>query len=161
MREYAAAEISWAKTHAPVVFDELFPNRNFNFDLIVGAQRKPYAEYFIEIVGETDILTTNWITEKTVKNLFIGKPFIIMGAPGSLAKIKDLGFRTFDKWIDESYDEIENIHLRLEHIKKEIDRLAGKNLDELAAMSQEMTEVFVHNRKRYEFYVKEHVWQIF
>jgi len=63
--------MSWAQEHTPIIYDQVFPSREYNFDLIVGSQRKPYADYFLEIVAETDILSTDWITEKTVKNLYI------------------------------------------------------------------------------------------
>ena len=68
LRDYFAKEIEWADAKTPIIYDRLFPNRVFNFELIVGAERKPYADYFLEIVAETDVLTTDWITEKTVKN---------------------------------------------------------------------------------------------
>ena len=42
--------------------------RVYDHDMIVGAGRKPYNSYFIEIVVETDCVSTTWITEKTVKN---------------------------------------------------------------------------------------------
>jgi hypothetical protein len=118
--------------------------------LIVGAGRKPYSDYFIEIVVETDILTTDWITEKTIKNLYIGKPFIIMAAAGALAKIRSRGFKTFSPWIDESYDSIENISDRLTAIKQEIDRLATLDLNEL---HKEITPILEHNRETYGKYI--------
>jgi hypothetical protein len=133
-----------------VVYDEIFPDRRFNFELIVGASRKPYADYFIEIVAETDTLTTNWITEKTVKNLYIGKPFIVFSGVGSLAKIRSFGFKTFSPWIDESYDTIDNVYLRSEAVKKEIDRLATVDLQELF---DNILPILEHNRQTYETYI--------
>jgi hypothetical protein len=128
----------------------LFPKRVFNQELIVGPTRKPYADYFLEIVAETDILTTDWITEKTVKNLYIGKPFIVMGGLGTLARIQDQGFKTFSPWIDESYDNIKNIHTRLEAIKQEIDRIAGMTYEEISKLNQELQSLYIHNREQYE-----------
>lgn len=149
LREFVKEESLWADQHAPIVYDRLFPDRQFDLAMVVGATRKPYADYFIEIVAETDILTTNWITEKTIKNLYVGKPFIVFGAPGTLAKLKDFGFKTFDSWIDESYDQITNIHDRLEAVKHEIDKIAGKSQDEITAIHKEMLPVLRANRKRY------------
>jgi hypothetical protein len=145
--------VDWAMNNTPIIYDELFPNRVFDFELIVGASRKPYADYFIEIVAETDILTTDWITEKTVKNLYIGKPFIVFGAPKTLIKIKSFGFQTFSPWIDESYDLIDNIHLRLEAIKKEIDRLSSYSLEELHQIQQQLLPILEHNRQTYGKYI--------
>jgi hypothetical protein len=149
LKEYFSDDIEWANQHTPIIYDEIFPGRRFNFELIVGASRKPYNDYFMEIIVETDTLTTNWITEKTVKNLYIGKPFIVMGGPGILAKIRSFGFQTFSPWIDESYDTITNNYQRLETIKREIDRIANKTDVEIHQMHQQLLPIFEHNRKTY------------
>jgi hypothetical protein len=149
LTQFFQTELAWAKENTPIVHDQLFPNRRFNFNLIVGADRKQYNSYFLEVVAETDILSTDWITEKTIKNLYIGKPFIVMGAVGTLRKLHNFGFKTFSPWIDESYDLIENIHLRLETIKREIDRLASKTPAELQEMHQQLLPTFIYNRKAY------------
>lgn len=154
LKEYFLDDIDWAKNHTPIIYDSLFPDRQFNFELIVGEQRKPYKEYFLEIVAETDIITTNWITEKTVKNLYIGKPFIVIGGAGILAKIQNFGFQTFSPWIDESYDTVSNIHIRLELIKKEIDRIASLPYQELNQMHKDMLPILHHNRQQYINLVK-------
>jgi hypothetical protein len=146
LKEYFSDDIEWANQHTPIIYDEIFPGRRFNFELIVGASRKPYDDYFIEIIAETDILTTNWITEKTVKNLYIGKPFIVMGGAGILAKIRSFGFQTFSPWIDESYDTITNNYQRLEAIKREIDRISTIDT---AHMHQELIPILEHNRRIY------------
>jgi hypothetical protein len=153
VKDYFEGECKWAETHTPIIYDKLFPDRVFDFELIAGAKRKPYSDYFIEIVAETDILTTNWITEKTVKNLYVGKPFIMMGAVGSLAKIRSFGFQTFSPWIDETYDTVENIHLRLAAVKGEIDRLASKSLSELHEIQRQIMPILVHNRETYGKYI--------
>ena len=44
------------------------------------------------------------ITEKTYKPIAFLQPFILLGAAGSLQHIKDMGFKTFDEFWDESYD---------------------------------------------------------
>jgi hypothetical protein len=144
---------SWALEHTPIIYDQVFPNREYNFDLIVGSQRKPYADYFLEIVAETDILSTDWLTEKTVKNLYIGKPFILLSGPGGLEKLHQLGFKTFSPWINETYDLEPNVYLRLEMIKQEIDRLASMSLDQLLTLHTELLPIFEHNRVEYEKYI--------
>jgi hypothetical protein len=149
LKEYFSENIDWANYYTPIIYDQPFPDRRFNFELIVGASRKPYDDYFMEIIGETDTLTTNWITEKTVKNLYIGKPFIVIGGPGILDKIRSFGFQTFGPWIDESYDTITNNYQRLETIKREIDRIANKTDVEIHHMHQQLLPIFEHNRKTY------------
>lgn len=143
-------EITWAQDNTPIVYDQLFPNRVYDHDMIVGSSRKPYNDYFLEIVVETDCITTEWVTEKTIKNLYIGKPFIVMGGCGILSKLKSLGFKTFSPWIDESYDNVQNNYLRLEAIKQEIDRLASVDCNNLY---KELLPILEHNRKNYVKYI--------
>lgn len=145
--------VHWAMNNTPIVYDKIFPNRVFTHELIVGSSRKPYTDYFLEVVAETDILTTDWITEKTVKNLYIGKPFIVMCGVGALGKIQNQGFKTFSPWIDESYDNIKNIYERLEAIKQEIDRIALKPYEEINKINQELQSVYKHNRECYENFI--------
>ena len=80
LRNYFNDDHIWAKSNTPIVYDQLYSSGTiYNWELMVGEKRKPYNKYFIEIVAETDLLSTDWITEKTIKNLYIGKPFIVMG----------------------------------------------------------------------------------
>lgn len=69
--------------------------------------KKFFDSSYINIITETyffnDIIH---ITEKTYKPIAYKQPFILVAAPNSLRHIKDMGFKTFDKWWDESYDEI-------------------------------------------------------
>ena len=144
------SDVDWANNHTPIIYDQVFPNRVFDFKLILGAERKQYDRYFLEIIAETDILSSDWITEKTIKNLYIGKPFLLFGGAGSLQKLHSFGFKTFSPWIDESYDKESNIYLRLQAIKSEIDRLGAMSLDHLEKLQLEMMPIFTHNRKIHE-----------
>ncbi len=44
------------------------------------------------------------LTEKIFKPIVTKRPFILVAAAGNLAYLKSYGFKTFDRWIDESYD---------------------------------------------------------
>ena len=149
LNEYFEDDINWANNNTPVVYDKLFENRMYDFEAIVGANRKPYKHYFLEIVAEPNIIDNSWITEKTIKNLYLGKPFIMFSGPYSLKLLKENGFQTFNNWIDESYDEIINSYDRLEAIKKEIDRLASKSYVELEDIQKQMLPVLEHNRQKF------------
>ena len=47
-----------------------------------------------------------FITEKTYRAIIHKKAFMIVGNKNSLQKLKDLGFKTFNTWWDESYDKM-------------------------------------------------------
>jgi hypothetical protein len=55
-----------------------------------------------------------FLTEKTFKAMAWGMPFLFVGNQHSLQRIRDLGFKTFPEWFDESYDELENYNLRIQ-----------------------------------------------
>ena len=53
------------------------------------------------------------MSEKILKPLLNLHPFIVMSTPHTLKKITELGFKTFGRFIDESYDDEENPQKRL------------------------------------------------
>ena len=67
-----------------------------------------YTQSYCHIVIEThfdpDQSGGAFLTEKTFKPIKHGQPFVIVGAPGSLQVLRDLGYRTFDHAINNSYD---------------------------------------------------------
>jgi hypothetical protein len=66
-----------------------------------------YQSTDIEIVLETLFDDSRiHLTEKSLRPIALGQPFILLGAPGSLKYLKTYGFKTFDSVIDESYDNI-------------------------------------------------------
>ena len=52
--------------------------------------------------------TPETLTEKTFKPIVMQQPFIIQSCKGSLEYLRRYGFRTFDEFWDESYDEAED-----------------------------------------------------
>lgn len=87
------------------------------------------------------------ITEKTDKCFSAGQPFVLLGGPYYLKKLKELGFKTFDKWWDESYDLEEDYHKRLSKIKSTIHQIAKWGLDECEEIYKEMIPTLQHNKK--------------
>ena len=109
-----------------------------------------YEATFCSLVTETS--TDNgclFFSEKTWKPIAIGHPFILLSSPGSLKWLKDNGYKTFDRWWDESYDNETNVSKRTNMIVDIISQLSRKTSGDLEGMRAEMKEVLVHNRKRY------------
>lgn len=76
--------------------------------------------------GDTDSLSHDdsyHLTEKTIKPIVMGHPFIILNAPGSLKILQDLGFKTFSKYIDESYDKEIDLTRRIDKIIEAVDSI--------------------------------------
>ena len=89
------------------------------------------------------------LTEKVFKPIVAKRPFILVAAPGNLAYIKSYGFKTFDRWIDESYDEEQDHYIRIEKITAEIARLCAMDNSTLSQMHLEMQQVLEYNFKHF------------
>lgn len=85
------------------------------------------------------------LTEKIFKPIVAQRPFMLAAAPGNLAYLKSYGFETFDHWIDESYDTIQDPDQRLQAIVDQTHRLCSMSDTDLRAMHQEMMPVLEHN----------------
>lgn len=85
------------------------------------------------------------LTEKIFKPIVSRRPFILVGAPGNLAYLKSYGFKTFDKWIDESYDLENDNDTRIELIIEQLEKLCKLSHNELTQMHEEMQEVLEYN----------------
>lgn len=85
------------------------------------------------------------LTEKIFKPIVSHRPFILVGAPGNLAYLKSYGFKTFDRWIDESYDTEEDNDKRIGMIAEQLDKLCKLSMDQLRDMQVEMKEVLDYN----------------
>jgi len=121
---------------------------NHNAPSVTEHLIKSYLECFCAIINETRFAqpTANF-SEKTLIPLSIGVPFILVAPPYTLEYVQKLGFKTFSKWWDESYDQIENHTDRMLQIFEIIDFINSKSVDELQTMRTEMQEVLEHNKK--------------
>lgn len=70
------------------------------------------------IVVETDIAWQHsfFLTEKTIKGLLTGMPFVSVATPNFLANIRALGFETYHSLWDESYDQETEYEKRIDMI---------------------------------------------
>jgi len=56
------------------------------------------------------------LTEKTFKCILNLQPFVIIGNPGSLGLLHHLGYKTFNKVVDEKYDKIQDPYSRMDEL---------------------------------------------
>lgn len=90
-----------------------------------------FSNSYFSVVTETvfypekDNDSSIFFTEKTYKPIICNHPFILVGRPGALKKLKEFGYKTFSPYIDERYDEIEDDKERLIAIANEIERLSS------------------------------------
>jgi len=89
------------------------------------------------------------LTEKVFKPIVAQRPFILAAPPGNLAYLRSYGFRTFDHWIDESYDMIQDPAQRLDAIAGELARFAHMRIDELKVIHRDMLPVLQYNKQHF------------
>ena len=101
-----------------------------------------FYQSYLHIVVET-FVSNIFFSEKTFKPIKYYQPFVMINAPGSLKKLKELGYKTFDNWIDEGYDDIVNDEDRIEYaIKSAVEFMMQDNLP---AILKDMYPILKHN----------------
>lgn len=115
------------------------------------AEDSALAEYdraWFSLINETEVVGTRRVTEKPFKALANFSPLVLWGNPGSLALIRDFGFKTFGGLIDESYDAESDPARRFEGVYGELKRLCGLPEEELARTERDLADTLAHNADR-------------
>ena len=92
-----------------------------------------------------------YLTEKTFRAILHKRPFVILGAPGSVDQIKRLGFQTFDNFWSEKYDLIQDPNDRIRAVVKIIKEINSLSSDQLKDLMYNVKDVVEFN---YKFYVE-------
>jgi hypothetical protein len=133
---------------AHMVRDQYDPQHNTNLDLI-----DHYGKFYLELVAESYCRgATFFPTEKTIRPLSMKKPMLVYGPRGYLARLRQLGFRTWHDYWDESYDDLEGPerwHMMLTVLTSECDR-------DWASMIKYMDPVLCHNREHLDHLINKH-----
>lgn len=104
--------------------DHLDPNLSSS-DSSAAYDKLDYGSHAIDVVLETLFDDPRvHLTEKTIRPIACGKPFILVAAAGSLDVLRNYGFDTFDDLINNSYDQVTDPLERLEAIVCEMKRIS-------------------------------------
>ena len=128
---------------APLILDKV---QNYpiispsNYEIITH-----YNDFFVDVVCETFSKgKTFFPTEKIWRPIITKTPFMVQGPVGFLAGLKKLGFKTFDAWWDESYDE-DDEQVALETIIRNLNKISKYSVEDLKKIYSSMEEVLDHN----------------
>jgi hypothetical protein len=109
-----------------------------------------YQDIAVDIICETRIIGNIFFaTEKLWRCMVAGRPFIAMAAQHYLKNLHRLGFKTFNDFWDEGYDDYDPAN-RIREIEKLIQHLAHKPIREMQAMLMEMKPILDHNLQRFQ-----------
>jgi len=109
-----------------------------------------YSSAGIEIVLETLFDDTRWhLTEKTLRPIACGKPFILASTPGSLQYLRNYGFKTFQGLIDETYDTVTDPCLRLDAIVIEMKRIINLDPQQKTQLYLQLDIICQYNKQHF------------
>jgi Rps23 Pro-64 3,4-dihydroxylase Tpa1-like proline 4-hydroxylase len=100
---------------------------------------------FLTVISEAhcgDSDETLFLSEKTFKVIACNHPFMIMGNKNSMKKLRELGYKTFDGFIDEKYDTLPT-HERLQYILQSIKKI--DDIEDKVQWFKNLEEIITHN----------------
>lgn len=91
-----------------------------------------YSQSKFTLVTETQVDNDHsFFTEKVVKPLLAKRIFLVCSGQHYLRNLRHIGFKTFAPVIDESYDEVESLELRISMIEEQMQKLAASDAVQL------------------------------
>lgn len=106
-----------------------------------------YDKFAVEIVCETYTLgNTFFPTEKTIRPIMAAKPMFVYAPRYYLARLRNLGFKTYHTLWDESYDLYQGPE-RWRLMRKSMNRLLECSRADQAVVLTQAHEIALHNRK--------------
>lgn len=90
-----------------------------------------------------------FVTRVTLRPIVNFRPFVIVGSPGILQFMRDLGFQTFDGFWDESYDQEPDFERRIEAVIDVIEGLCRYDAAALKRLYQDMWPRIEHNHRHF------------
>lgn len=164
-------DYSYFKTDIREGFNKILPKLPLQVDEVNLRQNqysvhalpsKFYDKTYFSIVSSTFAFATQepcvGFTEKEMRPIVFRQPFLLHNLPGGLKQLRRMGFLSFDRWFDESYDEEVNDLVRLNKLVLEVKRLCEIPNEQWDKMLEEMQPVLLHNFNILIKYNKEHIF---
>ena len=111
---------------------------------------KLYSNTVMSVISESRFNDSIWLTEKTFKAIANKHPFIMAASSGTLGKLKQMGLRTFEKYLQiTNYDGL--------HYQKRLDSIVVNTeyfLDNFEKYKQQINEDVEYNYNWYLDYCK-------
>lgn len=142
------------KGNAPCSIDD-----DLKYNLANNVNIPNHINTFVSIVTET--LTdpdTLFLSEKTWKPIQLGHPFMIIGSPGTLSLLKQRGYKTFDKYWDESYDLEECEIKKCDKVIANIEKLSKLSLKEIKKLRKDIEPILIHNLENFKKELKDNFY---
>jgi hypothetical protein len=131
-----------------IALENYFDLNTFDATASADYTNTDYKSTNIEVVLETLFDDQRWhLTEKILRPIACGQPFIIAATPGSLEYLRSYGFHTFSPLIDETYDTIQDPVARLKAITAEMRRITDLAVSQKQSLFAQLRTIAQHNRQ--------------
>jgi hypothetical protein len=108
--------------------------------------RPYYQNSLVSLVTETNFDRAEvTLTEKSFKPLKEKHPFIIVGVPGCLKGLRELGYKTFSDFWDESYDTIDDLYPRLRKLDEVLQYIGSWDHNKILEFRRQVKPILEHN----------------
>ena len=146
-KNYKFANSQWQPLHN---LEQYFQNNLSSSTSSADFTVEDYCATDIEVVLETLFDDTRLhLTEKSLRPIACGHPFILAATHGSLQYLRNYGFRTFGDIIDESYDLIENPLDRLTAIVTSMKQITNWTEEERQYKMRVLQEIAEYNKQHF------------
>lgn len=111
-----------------------------------NVNRPYYQNSLISLVTETNFYNKEvTLTEKSFKPLKEKHPFILVGVPGCLQGLRELGYKTFSEFWDESYDTITDPIPRMREIDRILQYIGSWDNNQILDFKRRVKPIVEHN----------------
>lgn len=112
-----------------------------------------YSDTWFSVVTETIFdYPHTFRTEKIWKPILMAHPFVVAANVGYLSDLRAAGFQTFGNFIDESYDQIDCPHSRIQRIIQTVADIVSNGADEFWSATRDICK---YNQQRLVEYNRE------
>jgi len=130
--------------------ETVLPSNTHNSHASADYNNQDYAQTGMEIVLETLFDDSRLhLTEKALRPIACGKPFMLVATAGSLTYLRSYGFETFGDLIDESYDLETDPAARLTAVIKEMTRISSLDPLNKIVLWNQLHHIAERNKQRF------------
>jgi hypothetical protein len=135
----------------PFLVDELDTRAHNTYDQnMTDLYTDSYFNIVLETMIDIDDSGGQFVTEKTFKPIFNNQFFVAMSSADHLRHLRDLGYQTFGRCIDESYDSNTNNQDRFEAVLNLTKSLIRSGQDSLHQLYLDLAPEIQHNAQVFQ-----------
>ena len=117
---------------------------------VIDYSVQKFLDSHLQVIPETfygckQLEEQMFFSEKTFKPMQFLQPFVLLNYANSLVALREAGYETFSKWINEDYDTIENLQDRTLAVGETVKEFCTLSPKDAANIRKDMLPVLEHN----------------